>query len=926
MRLSEANHLLADGVQLAESDEPSMVEERLKSVEELIDSMDTTVEKLKEVDMSGMVEEERAEVSSKLSDAQSCVEMLSTLRDAVVDKREALISWKTTKEDLEEKVPTVLGIANSLIDSYQTAQPYSNATNDVDTAHDFVVSAEQLKQTVTEVCNNLKHSIPDCKPAIETVIGWGDELQKAVDNVNDLAERLAKDFAIQKELVEKEAGISDTLNKISDRAVTLRSSATGDEQTGEVEKLREELSYVGDALNDLQVRENEPIGLVEHSESLRLDALMMQYDNIDRLLNEAKEELVNQLALITVQNKLAREGQKLRGSIEAAQKVEEDTNATVHDLEQAIVDLNEAKVHLDVLQGIHEELVNVPNADDLRLQTMNETAALSEQYDVLCRALGDRCTALKEFNKLADDVSDKLGRFEKDVHEKGPADANADLTVADKLLGDVDVLRKLMERLYELKEELTLLVEPVKVCNDFGDRLSTLNDDVQSWRVQVLDKKQEDEAERNLAMLVNDFEKAVTDAEKSVSKVELSIELLMAIKNLTMPAVLEKCDRVNELILSVKTDRIEQLYNEYDLLRERYNALAKQVEEKLALAKEQSDLTDGIQKKLDEIGHESEQLLNKYVTPQELQVAEEDLERLHVLLEQLPSDELEKVTERQHREQLAKDLENVKGDIKNVLIPLEKEVGKEKDLLRDFREMLTTLTTLGDDVVALDVSEHEPREQLERIAQMAEGLRLLKGKAEKMENRLQVQPEGMVRRAPVADSDLLARVAQLQSALDEKKQYLGDRLKLLSVAPEIINVSEIVQTRIDELQSVPISSTDEQNAALQDLETKKRQLENLLENIPPGTEGDELRERGSGQLSKLNDMLKQLTAAVGEKLAALAAFNATRDEIEAHLSAVGSLAESASLLDEEVTVHGLDDRLHHINVSFILFLVTFSMN
>lgn len=243
-------------------------------------------------------------------------------------------------------------------------------------------------------------------------------------------------------------------------------------------------------------------------------------------------------------------------------------------------------------------------------------------------------------------------------------------------------------------------------------------------------------------------------------------------------------------------------------------------------------------------------------------------------------------------------------------MPLEKDVLKEQELLQDIRSALSELTSVGDNVIAID-TEVEPNEQLDNVALLGDKLRQLKGKVEKLEGRLQ-SPEGLVKRTPLSD-DLLARVAQLQDALENKKQELTDRAKLQTLAPEVALITESVQGRLNEIEQSSLQSVDEQSAILQDLESKKQQLESLIGSIPAGSEGDELRERSFWHLEQLNNLLGRFAAAVGDKLAALAAFNATKDEVQTQLSFIEA---PVKVRLEPDSVQAINDRIDELNVSF----------
>nr|CDQ04188.1 Bm7600, isoform c [Brugia malayi] len=371
--------------------------------------------------------------------------------------------------------------------------------------------------------------------------------------------------------------------------------------------------------------------------------------------------------------------------------------------------------------------------------------------------------------------------------------------------------------------------------------------------------------------------------------------------------VVEKSDRIRDLILPVKTENIKELYHDVDKLTDRYNDLSTRVNDKLNHAKEQENLFDDIQRQLDDMEQKADDFLNKYITSQDLSIAMEDIDQLHSLLNQIPTSAMENIIERGLRENLLKKADIIKNKIKNLLLPLEKDMKKEQELMQNVHEILSTITSIGDDVIGVD-SINEPSQQLMSIGELTENLRKLKGKVEKLEGKLH-NSEGMVKRALISD-DLYDRVVQLQNALDDKKEKLTDRAKLYSTTAEINLINENVQHYINEMEQIPLQTVEEQNNALSELEGKKHQLEILLENIPMNDEGNKLREDGNRLLAQLNDILKRLADAVGEKLAALASFNAIRDEIEIQLS---SLQSMPILISDEITLSELDHQLCDIN-------------
>uniref|UniRef100_A0A0R3RIJ3 KASH domain-containing protein n=1 Tax=Elaeophora elaphi TaxID=1147741 RepID=A0A0R3RIJ3_9BILA len=672
------------------------------------------------------------------------------------------------------------------------------------------------------------------------------------------------------------------LNKLNDDAIMVRNTSCDETQTPRLEELKNELGKLADMMEEIKQKESKPMKLVA----------------------------TFRFAYITLQSTITNEAQELRCMMNEAYKVESDVNATTSDLQKAVDDLKNGRSHLAALQDAYDKLGRMPNAtDSLYEKAFDEISMLNEQYDNVERNLEDRLDMLNEFDAIADSVNKQLIDLENNVHRLEVPSASCELSVADKGFNDTNELRESLKKLSELKEQLTPLLKPTSVVEDFDNRLSDVNKNFQQWHDEIVKKKQELEAENNLSNLINDFKQILINAENDYEKLEVTMDALKNFRDITLPMVVEKSDRIRDLILPVKTENIEQLYHDMDVLTDRYNDLSTRVNDKLNYAKEQENLFDEIQRELNDIEQKADDFLDKYITSQDLSIATEDVNQLRSLLDQIPSSAMENITERGFKDNLVKKADGIKNKIKNLLIPLEKDIRKEQELLNDLYEILSTLTAIGDDVIAVDPIM-EPSQQLESIGQLAENLRKLKGKVEKLEGKLQ-NTEGMVKRALVTD-DLFGRVVQLQDALDDKKGKLTERAKLYAITPEINLINESVQNYVNDMEQKPMQTVEEQNAALSELEGKKHQLENLLGNIPQGDEGNELREKGNWLMEQLNDMLKRLAAAVGDKLAALATFNAMKDEVETQLSSLQ--AKRALISDEITTVCELDNQLHDIKV------------
>uniref|UniRef100_A0A183VG65 KASH domain-containing protein n=1 Tax=Toxocara canis TaxID=6265 RepID=A0A183VG65_TOXCA len=682
-------------------------------------------------------------------------------------------------------------------------------------------------------------------------------------------------------------------------------------------------------LNELQLKQEEPVRLVFHPEALRVECLVSQLGNVEQLLSEKQEHLAAQLALVALMSTIAKEAAPLRDAIENARRAEDDAHADTNELQRALDELKHTRPHLNALRAAYDQIEQSPDTDALRTQTLDEQTKLGESYEAVERALEDRLDNLKRFNEDAADVEKRLLQLDDSVREQGAASAEADLSLIDAIIEHCNDLRPALDQLADSVQSLCPLIEPVSRVDALSNRQCELNDRLKAFRDDVIRLKDERDAESSLADAVQNAQQALADAERGLEQTQPSTDSIEAFKQGPLRTAAEKYAYLDEIVTQVDTPKIKQLYADKDMLKERLDNVNKRTDEKMQNAQEQDKLVSSLNRKLDDIRQQSDTLSEKYANPQELPIAAEDVGRLQVLLEQVPMKaETESIWEKQLQEQINKRIDLLKSSIKasepdgfeyllkfmssqlllfqGLLHPLEKDVTKEQELVGDLNNTLAELSSIGSYVVSID-SSVEPTEQLAEVAQFSENLRQLKSKVEKVEEKLKA-PERLVRHAPLGE-DLSARVTQLQDSLEQKKRELSDRAKLRTLAPEVALITECVQRRLNEIERSPLRSLDDQNTTVQELEAKKQQLESLIESIPAGVEGDDLRERSSWQLGQLNELLKRLSAAVGDKLAALAAFNATKDEVQAQLSSL----DTREVRHDAESVQAVNDRIEELN-------------
>ncbi|CAD6184177.1 unnamed protein product [Caenorhabditis auriculariae] len=151
-------------------------------------------------------------------------------------------------------------------------------------------------------------------------------------------------------------------------------------------------------------------------------------------------------------------------------------------------------------------------------------------------------------------------------------------------------------------------------------------------------------------------------------------------------------------------------------------------------------------------------------------------------------------------------------------------------------------------------------------AQTSAALELITDEAKKLRD------EAEEHKINVAQTNAFVTHDDLDGSLVEQVAELQNDIKRRSV--------ELISQSLQSMPSQLPTTLDEQQTLLEDMEIKKQNLQNLISSMNDAPAAEELKQKSEWDLSRIKDLLQQLGSAVGDKLAALAAFNAARREAE----------------------------------------------
>lgn len=791
---------------------------------------------------------------------------------------------------LEDRQNDAANQANNLKAEVEAlVDKYAHGPTGLVSAEDDLRRLESTKSRLADALaflNNLKNWLSQEMPNNEPAQQQLDEQTKSIDELNirldELRQPLADQVAHENQLLNKQAELEHQLSALENQV--LQAS-----EPGEFAAIQTNLHPIREQLELLNREvEQSPSDLVQHGDLLNLPAVDARINHLGQILEQAEDARkaeAEKMALARLAGQIAQETKKITECLNRVQAVDVDPHSSNADLQAAIGLLDSANNQLGSLEDLYNQLdpaIDQQNA--IRSQAINDQGALGEALMNTRQALQDRLDALQRFNDNANDVEARLRQLLDQANSVAPESGYgaleqlAPISEQQVQLGEAisNLENQLLPGLSPLQQPLIKQEELHRLHRDLGDQINKTKTGAEA-SVQ----KQQD-IDSYIGRLQK-LEEALRSLERDASSAPSTTEALRPLTDAVSASLL---DPIKQLEQDQEAPN-DELKERKARLKERANILNQRLNNDCKLAQNQENLLDSINRDLDATNSKLDQIKAKYQDSlQPVGEATRDKNGLEDLLIDTLSPmvaSLDNVDDRNKRDEISRKIEETRGNVDAFTAPLTGELRHVEELLIDWRDALEELNRIGSEVINVG-GNGDANADLAKATALSDELRRLQLKAEKLDSKKN-EPTRFIQPPITDETSLQQRVAQLQDELNNKRKALTDRISLDAVVPEIQLASEALQQRLDEFsgapEAVPVEVAEN---SIHELEEQKRRLETLLEKIPEGEAGDELRNKTSWNLNSLRDLLNRLTETVGEKVKAIAAFLASKKEAEGQLA------------------------------------------
>jgi chromosome segregation ATPase len=416
--------------------------------------------------------------------AKAELEKLNGRCDELQHQKDLIAQWDKRRNEVEGQVNNLANDVSAFVDKY-------NAPNPLITAEDDLRRSESLKNRLGDsmgAASSLQAWLGEQMPSNEP---GNDALQQHINNLEQLDAQLTQlrqplmaEVSHEKQLLDEQKAILEQLARLEDEALR---ATEGPEPALALEELHQLHLYpVREQLEKLENEAALPNQLVHHGDLLNLPLVRERLEGLEHLLDQKAEDAAAKMAFMRLAGNISKETAELRENVQRAQRIEDDPNASLAELETAIDLLNTSRAQLNVLEDLYNQLdPNNEQANALRTQAVADQSALGEALNNTSQALQDRLDTLRRFNDDANAVEARLRQLKDQVENVEPARGETAKQTLDSMNAEEAGLREKISAMEPAISALTPLIQPAsrheelqRLAQELRDQLDRANNAV----------------------------------------------------------------------------------------------------------------------------------------------------------------------------------------------------------------------------------------------------------------------------------------------------------------------------------------------------------------------------------------------------------------------------------------------------------------
>lgn len=513
---------------------------------------------------------------------------------------------------------------------------------------------EQLQNFEKWILQNLSNN----ELAKLSLANLNDNIASQNAKLNKLITPLIESIEYTKKLNEQKKSIVTKLDTLTEQAKNVHELEDSDKKSKELLLLKKNIQNLQIDLTTVEKNANQPNLYVLQIESLELTPVVENLVKLTNILNSEEQNVAQNLANAAAKAKILHNFDIIQNSIQKAEKIDVDPKAIIDDLHNAVTILQNLQTHFDDIEQVCNklDLTNI-NANKIRNESIDQLAKKSELSKILCQSLIDRIDLLDKFNNEAKTIEDQIKIANQQLIEIKLKTASSNeidsvLNNSQNILPNILALSELIDCLYPLSEPSSQKENLLQNCNYLINDLKKAKEDAEKV------KKYEND--------VNKFTEELELIEHATTIIEqqcAAIDNKEDIENLLQ----KDLDNLHKLLETIKSKVApnDHLKKQRQYLKERIDTVEKDATKKQNQIIEQKKLLEQFEKEVSTNENSLDELVHRYNTPQLISVAKKDANFLKLFREILVALPLDKLDNKQLRDNLLKRIEplHVKADV-----------------------------------------------------------------------------------------------------------------------------------------------------------------------------------------------------------------------------------------------------------------------